>query len=230
MGDVHPDLVKVLESAARLQELVPDAILVGGSAAAYYAHHRASYDHDHVLAKLRDRYDMVLDALESDSAWATNRTTYGKIILGELGGIETGIRQLIRLQPLEVTRIEISSGGTIRVPTLEETLRIKAFLVTKRNQTRDYLDVVGLAERMGIPHAAGVLSRIDEFYAGQNRDGIAVVSQIVRQLGLPRPKDSRTTNQLPEYKGLEPRWHDWNSVVEVCQTLAAEIVKHGELP
>jgi len=91
-------LADVLESAAKLQRLVPDAVLVGGSAAAFYAHHRRSFDHDHVLADLRDRFDAVLDALESD----TNRVTYGKIILGRLGDIEAGVRQLIAisLQPL----------------------------------------------------------------------------------------------------------------------------------
>jgi hypothetical protein len=46
--------------------MVPDAILVGGSAAALYAGHRDSYDHDHVLTDLRDRFDVVLGALESE--------------------------------------------------------------------------------------------------------------------------------------------------------------------
>ncbi|MGW6426478.1 hypothetical protein ACWF82_27715 [Nocardia sp. NPDC055053] len=53
-SDVSDELVAVLESAARLQVLVPDAVLVGGSAAALYAGHRDSYDHDHVLRDLRD--------------------------------------------------------------------------------------------------------------------------------------------------------------------------------
>ena len=48
---------RVLRSAARLQELVPDAVLVGGSNAALYAHHRESLDHDHVLIDLADRYE-----------------------------------------------------------------------------------------------------------------------------------------------------------------------------
>jgi hypothetical protein len=34
--------------------------------------------------------------VEKDDGWATNRLTPGKIILGNLDGIETGIRQLIR--------------------------------------------------------------------------------------------------------------------------------------
>ena len=46
-GLARPELVRVLESAARLQEVVPDAVLVGGSAAALWANHRSSFDHDH---------------------------------------------------------------------------------------------------------------------------------------------------------------------------------------
>ncbi|GAA2173203.1 hypothetical protein GCM10009784_06620 [Arthrobacter parietis] len=227
-GDLHPDLQKVLESAAKLQQLVPDAVLVGGSAAAVYAGHRASYDHDHVLAGLRENFDVLLDALETDDGWATNRVTYGKIILGELGGIETGLRQLIRLRPLEVTEVQVASGASVRVPTRDETLRIKAFLITRRNQTRDYLDVAALAETMGVEHAAEVLNGMDEYYADQNRDGAAVRSQVVRQLSAPSPKDSRTTKQLDSYKGLVSRWQDWGATVETCQTLAEQMVLRGE--
>src|SRR5579863_10091376 len=90
LGDASPGLLAVLESASRLQELVPDAVLVGGSAAALYAGHRDSYDHDHVLADLRDRFDTVLEALESEGEWVTNRVTPGRVILGQLGDIEAG--------------------------------------------------------------------------------------------------------------------------------------------
>ena len=76
---------EVLRSAARLQALVPDAVLVGGSAAVFYAGHRDSYDHDHVVADLGKRFDIVLEALESDPDWVLNRATPGKIILGSLG-------------------------------------------------------------------------------------------------------------------------------------------------
>ncbi|MGH3517626.1 MAG: hypothetical protein ACRDQ7_09480 [Haloechinothrix sp.] len=96
LADVSPELLAVLESAARLQELVPDAVLVGGSAAALHAGHRDSYDHDHELGDLRERFDMVLEALESEGEWVTNRVRPGKIILGRLGDIEAGVRQMIR--------------------------------------------------------------------------------------------------------------------------------------
>jgi hypothetical protein len=67
-SEASPELLAVLESASLLQQLVPDAVLVGGTAAALYAGHRDSYDHDRVLADLRVRFDLVLEALESEGA------------------------------------------------------------------------------------------------------------------------------------------------------------------
>lgn len=216
--------MRVLESAARLQEMVPDAVLVGGSAAALYAGHRDSYDHDHVLVDLAARFDAVLEAVESQDGWVTNRVAAGKIILGELGGIETGIRQMIRLTPLEVTRVTLPSGQVLTVPTPEETLRVKAFLVVRRNQTRDYLDVGALADRFGIPPAAATLSRIDGYYADQRGAGDGIASQVARQLADPRPKDASTTRDLGRYKNLAPRWQDWRAVVDVCRELAGAML------
>ena len=50
-----PDWERVLSSAARLQRILPEAVLVGGTASALYARHRFSRDADHVLADLRTR-------------------------------------------------------------------------------------------------------------------------------------------------------------------------------
>ena len=220
-GLPQPDLEEVLESASRLQELAPDAVLVGGSAAAYYARHRLSYDHDHVIGDLQDRFDMVLDAVESEGEWVTNRVTYGKVILGQLGGIEAGVRQLIRKRPLEFQAVTLTSGASLRVPTMEETLRIKAFLAVRRNQVRDYLDIAALADTMGYAKAATVLDRIDDYYADQHGDGDGVSSQVARQLASPLPKDAKVTNHLHQYKGLVPRWQKWPTVVQACQQVAA---------
>src|SRR5580693_4000081 len=132
LAEASPDLLAVLESAARLQQVVPDAVLVGGSAAALYAGHRDSYDHDHVLMDLRDRFEVVLEALESEGEWVTNRLVPGKVILGQLGDIEAGVRQMIRTRPLEITRIALPSGRELTVPTADEVLRIKGFLIVRR--------------------------------------------------------------------------------------------------
>jgi hypothetical protein len=57
------------DALARLQEVVPDAVLVGGSAAALHAGHRDSFDHDHVLADLVERYQDVLEAVSKADAY-----------------------------------------------------------------------------------------------------------------------------------------------------------------
>ena len=221
-------LRRVLESAAKLQQVVPDAVLVGGSAAALWANHRDSLDHDHVLADLEQRFDAVLEAVEATDGWVTNRVAPGKLILGELGGIETGVRQLIRKVPLEVTGVELPSGERVRVPTPDETLRVKGYLIVRRNQTRDYLDVVALADRYGLEHAASVLARIDDYYGDQRvAEAEGVATQLVRQLSDPRPRDARTTTQLNRYKGLNARWANWADVVGFCKQLALEMVVVG---
>ena len=222
----RPELVRVLESAARLQRVVPDAVLVGGSAAALWADHRTSYDHDHVLEDLTARFDAVLEAVEATNGWITNRVTPGKIILGELGDIETGVRQLIRKVPLEVVEVTLPSGQTLRVPTPDEILRIKGYLIVRRNQVRDYLDVAALSDRYGISHAANVLAHIDDYYAdqrGARAQGVA--TQLARQLAAPKPADARTITQLGQYKGLDARWADWKNVTDVCRSVALEMVR-----
>lgn len=214
----------LLESAAHLQRLVPGAVLVGGSAAILYADHRESRDHDHVVADLTDRFEMVLEAVEEDGGWATNRVTPGKVILGNLDGIEAGVRQMIRKTPLEVTAISVPSGGEVTVPTIEETLRIKAFLIVRRNQTRDYLDLAALSENLGVAQAADVLDQIDAYYADQHGEGDGVASQLVRQLSNPQPVDSAVTGQLPSYRRLSKRWSDWSAVTELLSEVATNML------
>jgi Nucleotidyl transferase AbiEii toxin, Type IV TA system len=216
--------VALLESAAHLQRLVPDAVLVGGAAAILYADHRESSDHDHVVADLADRFEMVLEAIEEDEGWATNRITPGKVILGNLDGIETGVRQMIRKTPLEIAEVELPSGAKVTVPTFEETLRIKAFLAVRRNQTRDYLDLAALSERLGFDRAADVLRQIDAFYADQHDGGDGVASQLVRQLSDPRPADPAVTGQLGSYRRLRRHWSDWSTVTDALGEVAARMV------
>jgi hypothetical protein len=68
-----PDWELVLSSAARLQRILPDTVLVGETASAIHAGHRFSRDADHVLTDLRHRFDDVLAQLESVAGWKTGR-------------------------------------------------------------------------------------------------------------------------------------------------------------
>ncbi|MGH8924193.1 MAG: hypothetical protein ACRDWA_06100 [Acidimicrobiia bacterium] len=216
----------VLAAAARLQDLVPDAVLVGGSAAALHAEHRVSFDDDHVISDLRSRFDQVLEALEASSGWVTARIRRPVLILGRLDGVETGVRNLIRRIPLEVESHQVGEHE-IRVPTLEEITRIKAWLCLVRNATRDYLDVVALADRLGHDRAAEVLYSIDDFYEDQHGPGgRRVATQVARQLAEPLPGDLSEVD-LAAYRGLAVRWSNWQTVVDHCRRLAVAVLERA---
>lgn len=216
------DWDQVLRAAARLQRIVPDAVMVGGAAAAAYAGHRVSLDDDHVVADLRDRFDAVLGALEETDGWITARVQRPVLILGSLDGVETGVRNLIRRVPIEV-EVHTTAHGPIRVPTLAEITRIKAWLVLMRNATRDYLDLVALAERVG-PSVVSVLLSLDEYYADQRGPGGSRIAlQLARQLAEPRPYDLSLVD-LRHYRRLEERWRDWTAVADGCQGFAVAML------
>lgn len=159
-----------------------------------------------------------------------NRVTPGKVILGRLGDIEAGVRQMIRSTPLEVAEVVLPSGRVLRVPTPDEILRVKGFLIVRRNQTRDFLDVVALADRYGVEHSGPVLASIDTFYADQRGTGDGIATQLARQLADPRPKDVTTTRELTHDKGLAAPWQRWATVVEACRTLARAMVNSADAP
>lgn len=215
---------RVLTSAARLQEVVPDAVLVGGSAAALYAGHRDSFDHDHVLADLVDRYELVLDAVEATEGWATSvRASKPPFtIMGSLGGVEAGLRQLRRTRPLETAEIDVGGGATVVAPTEPEALRVKAYLVVQRNVVRDYLDVVALADHLGAEALAALLP-IDDYYTDRSGEPGSVLTALVAALADPHPRDTEVIDELPRYKGLAERWHRWDDVVAACQELALRL-------
>lgn len=223
--DTTAEWQAVLAAAARLQELVPDAVLVGGSAAAHHAGHRVSLDDDHVVADLEDRFEEVLEALEATQGWVTARVKRPVPILGRLEGVETGIRNLIRRRPLEVEEARVG-GRPLRVPTLEETARIKAWLCLVRNATRDFIDFAALAERLGAERAAAAVLSMDAYYADQlGPGGARVATQVAKQLAEPRPHDLGAVD-LAAYRGLARRWQDWDAVADVCRGVAARALEH----
>ena len=212
-----PEWEAVLSAAAHLQQILPDAVLVGGAAAIIHAGHRLSLDADHVLTDLHQRFDQILAQLESVAGWKTARVTQPVLILGSLDGIETGVRQLIREAPLETTTLS-AQGVAVTIPTKAEILRIKGVLILRRNATRDYLDFAALADRMGDAAAARALSEFDRLYPQANDE--SSLQQLQAQLANPLPYDLEET-ELREYKNLAPRWHDWKAVKAVCAHTAA---------
>jgi len=218
-------LQRVLESAAELQAVVPDAVLVGGSAAALHAGHRDSFDHDHVLPDLVERYETVLEAVEATEGWATSvRASKPPFtIMGSLGGVQAGLRQLRRARPLETCEVDLGGGATVVAPTAAEALRVKAYLVVQRNVVRDFIDVVALADHLGFDPAVDLLAGIDDYYEDRSGEMGSVLTTLVTALASPSPRDTDVIDELPRYKGLDARWHRWDDVVGACQELALRL-------
>lgn len=215
-GEPFPDWETVLSSAARLQQILPDAVLVGGTAAAVHAEHRLSRDADHVLTDLRSRFGEVLAQLESVAGWRTARVRRPVLIRGSLDGSETGVRQLIRDEPLETTTVDVR-GVPLTVPTEAEILRIKGVLILRRNATRDYLDFAALADRLGDDATGQALRPFDRLYRQDN--GESPLQQLQAQLASSVPYDLDEST-LAEYRHLDPKWHDWGAVKSTCARVA----------
>ena len=196
-----PDWEKLLAAERHLQALVPGAVLVGGTAAALHAEHRRSLDGDHVLENLRGHFEEVLTRLEAVAGWHTARVQPPVLILGRLDGVQTGIRQLRRTQPLETEMVQ-----GLRVPTLAEMTRIKAWLLATRHTVRDYLDTVVLLERLDEVGAATAFARFDELY--RQETGASPLVEVIERLARATPSDSAQVD-LRTYKSLVAPWNDW---------------------
>jgi hypothetical protein len=217
-----PDWEQLLAAERHLQQLLPGAVLVGGTAAALHAHHRRSFDGDHVLLNLRERFDDVLAELEAAAGWQTSRVKKPVLILRTLDGMLTGIRQLRRTRPLETEVIE-----NLTVPTLPEMARVKAWLLATRNTVRDYLDLVVLLDRLdgtGPRRLLDAFAEMDELYVQPT--GASVLAEVIERLGDGAPVDLGDV-ELQTYRGLTPPWNDWshvNALGRVYSSRLAEVL------
>lgn len=212
-----PEWERLLAAERHLQHLVPGAVLVGGTAAAVHAGHRVSMDGDHVLQDLRDRFDDVLRALEAAAGWETERVQRPVLILGQLDGILTGIRQLRRTRPLETEEI-----AGLRVPTLREMARIKAWLLATRQTVRDYLDTVVLLERLGDTGVRAAFSTFDEMY--RQTAPVSTLTEVAERLAAAAPVDLAAID-LASYRGLRAPWNDWGHLVVRGRRWAAVLAR-----
>jgi hypothetical protein len=195
-GEQLPDWERLLAAERHLH-----SIPLGGTAAAIHARHRESLDGDHVLEDLRSRFDEVLAVLEAAAGWRTERIQRPVLILGELDGVLTGIRQLRRTRPLDTEEV-----AGLRVPTLAEMARIKSWLLATRHTVRDYLDTVVLFERLGDDGVADALRPFDELYWQES--GVSPLAEVVERLAAAAPADKADVD-LTQYRGIKPPWNDW---------------------
>lgn len=96
-----------------------------------------------------------------------------------------------------------------------------------RNQVRDYLDIAGLTNHLGLPEAARALATTDGYYADIYEGDDRIATQLVRQLTEPQPRDPRTIDDLAHYKNLDERWQHWDEVTTVTRSLALAMLEAG---
>lgn len=214
---------RVIEAAARVQRVVPEAVLVGDTASALHCAHRFSADDDHVVKGLFERYDEIVARIEAEAGWQTNELKPPVLVLGDFNGVQTGIRNLIRVAPLETTVYQ-SKYGDVVLPTLPEMARIKGFLFVRRNATRDLLDFVALTDRLrehyGPQAVERALASLDALYP--QRNGQSVTRQLAKQLADPKPYDLGDAT-LRDYRIVDQRYASWPALCEKALGLAAEI-------
>jgi len=211
-----PEWERVLSAAAHLQDVLPGAVLVGGTAAAVYAGHRISVDADHVIADLKAKFDIVLFELESVAGWKTARIARPVMILGSLDGIETGIRQLIRDAPLETRTVEVG-GAKLTIPTEAEIFAHQGCTDLEAQRHAGLCGFRGVGRSYGRPATIEALRGLDELYPQPNDESALLQLQI--QLSMPLPFDLDDMG-LAEYKNLVARWHQWPDVRAACESLA----------
>jgi hypothetical protein len=216
----------VIEGARALHERLGEfsVVAVGGTAVALHCEHRFSLDVDVVTPLLSRRFDEVKAALETWQGWRTNRLNPPVLILGQRAGVELGVRQLRRTVRLETTDV-----GGLRVPTAAEMLRIKAFLLTERRATRDFVDVAALVRHLGETAAIKAASLFNLIYGARApQTWVTAFAEACES----EPID-RDLIPLSSYKGLHAPFTDWDFVSTQCRQLGRALLKReleGALP
>ena len=213
-----PTFEQVVCEGVAFQERFPDEplIAVGGTAAALHCRHRYSLDVDCVTPRLRENFEGHLARLEGWADWRTNRKNPPVLILGERHGVELGLRQLRRTQPLETTKVE----GLI-IPTLEEMLRVKAFLLAERRSTRDFIDVAALVRQLGDDASLLALRTLNGLYPAF---GVLSPVSALAEAAEAEPGDLNLV-PLDRYKGLRPPFTDWTSVRDGVRRITRRLLR-----
>lgn len=145
------------------------------------------------------------------------------LILRSFRGVETGLRQLRRARPLDTEEVA-TPAGRVRVPSRQELLRVKGWLIVTRNAARDYIDFAALSSALGDQGIRGALTPFDACYRDVYRQDagrdVSPLLQLVRQLSEPRPYDLEDTG-VADYKGIVEPWDGWSAIRERCVEISA---------
>lgn len=225
--EIPKEIDEVIKVGVRANREVPGSVALGGSIVALYCQHRTSIDIDFVLTDLRERFEEIREHLFEIPDWKEARAKRPVLILGSLGGIEVGYRQLRRTIPLETNEIELPEGK-LTVPTLQELLRVKAFLLYDRNYTRDFFDFAELSCLLEIEKVIDALGSLDEKFGWEKQP--SVILEVIKNLVNPNPHDFEDAKHgFDQLRLLKPKLKSWNDVEKKCREvgkmLSLKIIK-----
>jgi heme transporter len=157
----------------------------------------------HPVTLWRGRLSVALDALEAAaSGRAADRPTFE------------------RRSPVETTNVQLPTGDRLQIPTGAETLRLKGYLLMRRNSSRDYAEFAELADAMEPETAAVVLAGMDRYYRCQPPRRHWIATQLARRLADPRPSD------VDDEHWSEPE-ADWEEVTQRCLSVAVAMLEEA---
>jgi hypothetical protein len=200
-------------AAGVIAQSLAGGIAVGGTASVIYAGHRLSTDTDHLLMDLREHFDEVLDKLSESPEWKTARLKRPVLILGRIQNCDVGFRQSLRTSPIETVKAATPYGDLV-IPTLDEMIGMKAYLLYQRNEVRDFLDFAALTECTNEGEVIASLMKLDERYGELQTSSVRL--EVSRTLAKPAPVDLESTD-LSYYKALADEWHDWSRTETICR-------------
>lgn len=213
------DWEDAIGAASRLHRVASNEI----SGAATY---RFASDDEHVARLISERYDELVSRIAAEAGWPVSEQKPPTMILRNLTGVQTGIRDFARSAPLEMTSYQTGYGDVV-LPTLAEMLRVKGYLFVRRNALRDIVDFLALSDRLseleGREAILAALRPLDKLYP--QRNGQSVTRQLAKQLADPKPYD-REDATANSGRALNIRYGSWGAVCEKALTLAAEIERH----
>lgn len=216
---IPQELAEVIKAGVRAGREVPGSVALGGAVCALFSHHRMSADIDFVLTDLNERFQEIREHLFELPGWEEARVRVPVLILGSLDGIEVGYRQLRRAVPFETRTIQ-TPEGTLVIPTLEELLRIKAFLAYDRDFTRDFVDFAELSCLLDAETVVDALSVLDEKFRWDKQPSIIV--EVIKSLLAPAPHD-RETHGFETLRLLQPKLKTWDEVAGKCRDIGRRL-------
>lgn len=247
------DLRVVVKSAAKLKDLVPDAVCVSDPLAlrgcgltevatvmlpvAAGSVPGGGTVVSHALAKLTGGWQARTGtgrALPKALRPVHPVTVWRRRLAVALDALETeawaageiGLQGpvLARRRPMETAAVQLPTGDRLQIPTGAETLRLAGYLLMARNSRRDYAKLAELVEVLDPQTVAGALGGIDRYYSGQPAQRQWMATQLVCRLAEPEPADP--DDEL-HGDGAPRAGTDWEHVRERCLSVAVAMLEEA---